>query len=1164
MATKLQLITELAYNTSKELSSVDNWTDFLKTAAWQYKYPFEDQVLIYAQRPDARACADFETWNEKLNRRISRGAKGIALLRESRGRYYLDHVFDVSDTYSQAHNMPVRLWAYTGSHNDAIIETLENTFGELLVSTTLTDSIICAAHNATVDSKSDYISELGYAKPGSLLAELDETNLDARYQKIVETSVAYIVLERMGLSPADLFDDEEFQYISDFNTPETMSVIGNAISEISEQALREISSTISAEIRKTKIFAENKNLQYNEVRDESQIQNERTDENDRDNILQRERDTDTEPDSARDEDDDRQVRDDEEELPQTAPTQSVLGDDAQRNIDRTPVGDRQDSEGTGGRDGTENGESRGSERGTEVTEPTEMDGVDEQPQTFRRRGSAQTVSAQLNLFDLIDESDTQLNMQREAERLNNIRSAFSIPQQVIDTVLCDGTHHKESIITIVSEFSKGKSLEDKVAFLKDHYKTDGKGFVLDEKQISAWWNSDGITISYGNTVETGNKHHISWEDAARRIDELLDMGRFASTDILLQVDDYVYTQTAEKFLFIYRDLNYDDYPELFSMFADEAFEQHGGFPEATNRMKEFLKTSAGLDVTKTAIQKLCDLYDEHKDVVRFKYMNPHEVNKMLEDLYIVRKRYTAQELSYAPPVRFITEDEISKLLLGGTGIHEGKYRTYIFFTTHPDKQERMTFLKHEYGIGGGYDGYRNESHDGKGIALSHGDLMQPYAQTLLKWNEVEKRIDKLIKRGIYLNPKEIENIPNYERERVATAVHSAFLNVMDESRYKPYPKDLHFVDTSARKYIIERFDNPEQMAEMITELRNLVMETPKDDRYYNSRAEALEILEQYANGTFNLFPDIERPAPVTYTELDEAQGIINEYMQNELQHESADYSDLRKVHLAFTETEDGKHEIQVEANLIDFAIVKYVDDKVVEEKKYDDMSDLIDNELEGMTFDDLVYLTDEQLAPFYEEPEQEKQSEQIIPEFEKVKPAKVANTIVYPEIPMTQRTNFVIDNDELGVDGAKEKFRKNMEAIIILKECEFDHRLATPEEQKILSEYVGWGGLADAFDETKPNWAKEFQHLAAILTPEEYEQARASTLTSHYTSPVIIKSMYKALENMGFSQGNILEPSCGIGNFMGLVPESMKDSKIYGTELDSITGRIAQQLYQRN
>ena len=632
MATKLQLITELANTTSKELSNVENWMAFLNSASWQYKYSFEDQVLIYAQRPDARACADFETWNEKLKRRINRGAKGIALLRERGADFYLDHVFDVSDTYKGIRGVDIKLWEYDDKYDDAIIETLENTFGELKVNTTLIDSIICAAHNAVEDNKADYLSELKYAKENSFLADIDDLNIDVEFQQTAEVSVAYMVMQRMGLHPEEVFDSTDFRHIIDFSSVEAISVLGNAVSEISEQALREISSTITAERKKeiiqAKNFAENENQQYNVIKDENanenQIQNERTDDDGRDNIQKRERDTDTELGSTEEQPSDRQIRDDAKEISETEPQKPLLGDDAERDIDGTPARDRQDSERASGTDDAENGIVGGREREPESTEPAEVDRTYEQPQTFRRRGSSETVSSQLSLFDLIDDSNIQEDMQREAERLNNIRPAFSIPQQVIDTVLCDGTHHKESIITIVSEFSKDKSIEDKVAFLKDHYKTDGKGFVLDEKQISTWWNNDGITISYGNTVETGNKHHLSWEDAARRIDELLDMGRYASTDVLLQVDDFIYSKTAENFWFMYRDLNYEDYPELKDLFTNEAFERKGGFPDEVKRMKEFLKTSAGLDITKTAVQKVCDMRDEGKDVVRFRYINPHK------------------------------------------------------------------------------------------------------------------------------------------------------------------------------------------------------------------------------------------------------------------------------------------------------------------------------------------------------------------------------------------------------------------------------------------------------------------------------------------------------------------------------------------------------------
>ncbi|MDO4746712.1 MAG: helicase, partial [Bacillota bacterium] len=350
MATKLQLITELANTTSKELSNVENWMAFLNSASWQYKYSFEDQVLIYAQRPDARACADFDTWNEKLKRRINRGAKGIALLRERGADFYLDHVFDVSDTYKGIRGVDIKLWEYDDKYDDAIIETLENTFGELKVNTTLIDSIICAAHNAVEDNKADYLSELKYAKENSFLADIDDLNIDVEFQQTAEVSVAYMVMQRMGLHPEEVFDSTDFRHIIDFSSVEAISVLGNAVSEISEQALREISSTITAERKKeiiqAKNFAENENQQYNVIKDENanenQIQNERTDNDGRDNIQKRERDTDTELGSTEERTPDRQIRDDEKEIPQAEQTQPLLGDDAERNIDGTPARDRQD------------------------------------------------------------------------------------------------------------------------------------------------------------------------------------------------------------------------------------------------------------------------------------------------------------------------------------------------------------------------------------------------------------------------------------------------------------------------------------------------------------------------------------------------------------------------------------------------------------------------------------------------------------------------------------------------------------------------------------------------------------------------------------------------------------------------------------------------------
>ena len=950
MATKLQRITQLSYDSTKELSSQSKWTDFLNSAAWHYKYPFEDQVLIYAQRPDATACADFDTWSTKLNRRINRGAKGIALLREQGNEYFLDHVFDISDTTPRTRNASIRLWEYNEKYDDAIIETLENTFGELKITTKLTDAIICAAHNAVEDNKADYLSELRYTKGDSFLADLDELNVDVEFQKTAEASVAYMIMQRMGLHPEEVFDNEEFRHIIDFNTIETMSVLGNAVSEISEQALREISSTIVAEAKKeqqqAKIFAENKNVEYNNVKEETQpqIHTERNDINDRGNLQERERDSDTELGSTEERTSDRQIRNDEEEISQAEQTEPLFSNDDSRNIDEPSSRNRQNSEGTGRGNGTEDGEIGGRDGETESGESAEVDRLDEQPQTFRRRSSPQTVSSQLSLFDLIEDEDVAVSMAREVERLNNIRPAFSISQEIIDKVLSDGTNEKESLLMISAEFSKNKPLADKVEFLKDHYGIDGKGFIFDGRKVTAWWNKDGMKISYGSSIRDNFTQELSWEDVARRIDELLDIGRFAPSNILLQIDDYIYTKTAQNFWYMYRDLNYDDYPELRELFTDKAFERKGGFPEDVKRLKEFLKTSAGLDMTKTAVQKVCDMRDEGKDVTRFWYINPHETNKMLEDLYIVRKQYTSQSLSYVPPARFITEDEIDNIFRGGTGMQDGRYRVYNYFAEHPDKQERIAFLKKEYGTGGSYNGKRNEDHDGKGIRFSRGQLGNPVAEVHIKWNEAEKRIDKLIKQGRYLTQKDIINIPDYERHEVASSIYYAFQNRIQDGQYRPYPSDMDYYG-DAMKAIAEKIKLPEQMEEIFEEINIALSETPHDDRNYKWRIEARDTLEKYMEGNFNLFPGIDRPAPNSVKDLKEAMRVINEYSKEEFEGDETDFSDLTSVSLAFTETEDGKHYIDVEADLINHKIIRSIDNQLVEEHKYGSLSELTEKEL---------------------------------------------------------------------------------------------------------------------------------------------------------------------------------------------------------------------------
>lgn len=1171
MASKLQNISALSNEIGKSLVDYENWTAFLKSAAWQYKYPFQDQILIYAQRPDATACASIDVWNKKLKAWINRGSKGIALLREGDRGKYLDYVFDISDTHSN--NGPIRLWQYNSRFDNAIIETLENSFGGLKKKSSITDAILSAAENAVEDSKSDYLSELKYAKENSFLDGLDELNIDVEFQQTAEVSIAYIVLQRLGINADNVFEREDFPHIMNFNTIPALSVLGNAVSSISEETLRNISETIRAEVREEinarKNFAEKENTVYNEVKekDAPTINNERTDNYDRDNIHGSERIPDSELDNGTSGSTDRQIRTDEAEISQTEPTEPIHepddnGQDNGASAGDTDISDRADTE-----DNQGNGTNRGRERGTESERSDDVDGTDELGFTFSGRNRTAGGSLQLSLFDLIPTEEQQKEtIQRAAHEI--FGAAFSMPRQIIDEVLCDGTNDKDSVIEICIEFSKDKSLENKAEFLKSLYKTDGKGFIFDGRKVSAWWNADGIRISYGDTANINTAQLISWEDAAKRIDELLDLGRFAPKDTLLQMESYDYKKAADTFWYTKRELNFDDYPELREMFKDEWFD--GGFPDSTERIAEILKTSAGLDEIKTITQKLSDMYDENSDITQFRWYNPHKINNILADLYITRKNFAAQELTYTPPERFISNDEIDRLIQRGSNVSENKYRIYTFFDTHTDKKERIAFLKNEYGTGGGYDGVSNTSYDAKGIVFSHGDLTKPYAKILLKWNEVEKRIDRLIKSRNYLNEAEIKNIPNYEKEQVAHSVYFAYEYDITEDTVIPYSHGSGYYQVN--DMLLQKLGDKAHTQTMLSDLKELFAQTPHDARSYPYREKAVQDLEKYVNGEYNLFPHIDRIEEVkeespeeqlaemteedkqevvdrVETSLDYGEGynlteddmamynaITEERAEKEIPEQTLDEY-LAELHkddngsktvaliplgdfyesygedaenaaqiLGITSTSkqiEGnaykmcgfpKHILDEYANKLLYAgydvVIADEDrsykrllsaDKVIPEqaqqtkteqtqaeKPTETAENLIGTEL---TIDDRKFVVDSvntdfnrvslkditfqnstgfpifrsESIDFVKSIIAEQSKPQLTAEFQKAKPQRVQNTVVYPEIPLSERHNFQITDDELGYGTPKEKFKRNVDAVNLLHNLEFEHRLATPE-----------------------------------------------------------------------------------------------------------------------
>ena len=1141
MASKAQRIFELMQETQKSLSEPDNWTAFLRTAAWQYKYPFEDQVLIYAQRPDAAACASMEVWNKRMHRWINKGSKGIALLRENGGHYGLEYVFDVADTRDR-YNRELRLWQYDEKYDAPIKETLTNTFGDININKSMYEAIHDAVHNAVEDNKADYLHELGFVKNNSLLHGLDSVNLDYRFRQTAEASIRYIVMCRMGLNAGDVMEREDLEFIRDFNTPETISILGNAVSSVSEHALRNISETIRAEQRREK-FDERRNTIYN--RDNNKT--ERTDNYDRDSIQDSGRLSDTGADSSAGGIQDREIRDAETDVSQGAPQEPVLDNADERNSPEPLGGDRPNSGRAGTEDSITDGTGRGSDGGAQSPGSAEVDGADEQSSPVGGGNGTRRTGVQLSLFDIQFPSEVeQRNIVMSAERNS---SAFLVPQQIIDEVLTTGSNNRDSIINICSRYSKNKSSEENVEFLKDEYKQGGKGFIFDGSKVSVWWNAEGMRIAYGDRADDRGQL-IAWEDVDKRIGELLELGRFAPQEILDSINEYERKKTANAVWYMYRDLDTEQFPELKELFEEEWFE--GGYPDSTARIAELLKQPEFVIEMVSIAGNLTQRYYDEPDIMRFKLYSPDKVLPMLSDLELARKTFTADRYQQPASQRFITEDEIDRLFMRGSGFDRGKIRIYLYFQEHTDKKERADFLKNEYGTGGSGGGIFSENHDAKGITFSRGDISSPLAKVSISWNRAEQRIDSLIRTGRYMTEREInEDIPRYLSEQEQMRIRNekiTYLYDMDkrspEERLEALPKRMRYfmdvMDENGKHFFTEY-----GIEHLLNETEIGIADAIKDAETRRRLSECMQRLGGAATDV------LDRNSGYSFSEELKALKVINLHRVGDFYEMFGDEAveAAKTLDIALTTREINGERTQM-CGVPVFSAERYVNE--LESKGY------IVSFAERSAPD----REDEQETLTNAEPEQ---AEQEIASQEELttdisRPQRTDNTVLYPEIPMSERHNFRITDDNLGHGTPTEKYRANVEAIRMLKSLESEHRLATPEEQEVLSRYVGWGGLADCFDERNSHYAE----LKSLLTDEEYSAARESTLTAFYTPPVVIRSVYKALENMGLKQGNILDPSMCIGNFEGMLPDSLSACKVYGIELDSISGRIAQQLYQRD
>ena len=773
---------------------------------------------------------------------------------------------------------------------------------------------------------------------------------------------------------------------------------------------------------------------------------------------------------------------------------------------------------------------------------------------------------QLSLFDVQDIEAVDTGEAHNAP-------ALRYSQQVIDEALTLGANDRNSRLIIFAFFQKDHTPAENAAFLREHYGTNGAGFYLDGRQYAVWYDREGFRISMGDTVQGSMTMTLSWSEAAKRIRELLDLGRYMPREELLRVNVYERTALAERLLFVARDLSEEGREQGF---LPSFRGLSGSFDNERDQIVSLMEEPGSLKALTDEWHTFTDACREDRDLLRFHYHRPAELLRQLEDLQREPVRFTVAEDYDPTPQRFISLDEIDRLLRGpdterGT---EDRLTVYAFFLAHPDAKEREKALRNMHGVSGSYGGNDNISYDPKGVSFSHGDMTKPYAKIEWNWTKVRQRIESLIEQNRFLSQTDREQMPEYERKQIAAAIVVAYRDA-PEGFIRPFNGDLilHYSEnvTAVQKLLRD----PIQVRAISNELSLLTERTSPDDRHFADRQNAVRQLAAYRTGEFSLFGEKREPIPepIEESDLDRAKWLINAYCQAEFG-SYADFSDLSHVGLAYTTDEADTYEISVFADLEQNRIVYRIDDQVVREVQTDSLAEL--NEyLEALDFTAMI--TDAEDAYRSERAETEKKEEAVsetAPEEVKLnsividlrpswerEPPKQEPVPVQPV--SIERIDFRITDDHLGEGGAKNKFQRNVAAIRTLKQIESEYRLATPEEQEILSQYVGWGGLPDAFDESKPQWSEEYAQLKELLTPDEYRSARASTLNAHYTSPTVIRAMYQAIESMGFRTGNILEPSCGIGNFFGMLPESMSGSKLYGVELDDLTGRIARQLYQR-
>ena len=760
MPSKLQAYMQMADEAQRQITgSFRGWTSFLSTAARLYKYPYAEQVMIHAQRPDATACAEYDFWNEKMGRYVRRGSKGIALIDNSGERPRLRYVFDVADTGRTERGRNPYLWELREEHKDAVSAMLENRY-DVDGADGLADQLERIAAQLADEYWNDYRRDILAIVDDSFLYGYDDFNVGVAFCSAAAVSITYSLMSRCGLDPESHFEHEDFLNIFDFNTPEAAAELGTAVSRISGQVLRVIEVTI-------------KNYEREKIAERRQS-------HDRSDLHEERGLPDSRPDADRDGGSKTagQVRETAQELPSGAQTGAVQPPESVGEAVPAPAGDRRDSEPETGAADAGTDETERSDGGAESPGSDEVGGPDEQPESAgggndpERAGVQLTADApepepaqvpeahQLSLFPSEDE---QIAWITEAESYTPSAFSMSIPQEDIDHILRMEGNADHARMVIATEFSKGKSTEEIAEFLKNTFH-GGNGIVTDNGRYAVWYAEDGIHIANGDaSCYLSSAKVVSWHEAVERIGQLLDQGEYATNVELAEAPGHERMELAKSLWYLHRDLSEEANKQGYLSCLEEY--RTGGFPDATARLAEALKDAAFHQTLKDEFAAFSAAYSQDKSLMRFRFHNQQKIWTHLSELPRKRREYRS-DMSEIPSVgRFITEDEISASLTRGSGIDGGKGRIYAYFTEKHSSKEQADFLKREYGIGGSSHAvsgatHSGEDHSGKGIVLKKQDC--PDVQ--ITWANVAKRISELIRKDRFLTPEEKTQYDELQRQ----------------------------------------------------------------------------------------------------------------------------------------------------------------------------------------------------------------------------------------------------------------------------------------------------------------------------------------------------------------------------------------------------------------